>query len=373
MSAPELNYIRARGVYRANSAVYLPPGQQLQVMIKNPDQDLVIRMGTYRIHGKLGPVPNGIWITGEGRGRDLQDAELHFRNAVDDAAGVISFLTNAAIEEPTLEILYDITPESLKHEAIFMSQTSRYSTPPSVVRESPKFVRAGMKALAENEKSERLWRAISSYITALRSWRKGHEPVSFGFLYMAMEALTPIAREPLFEKFGDAEGLAKEWKIEKRQVDGEVRKRVLFNGDQNLYRSAKLASDSLEHGFGEMGDIAATAEAQVTKLAAMVRAYVISQLFDGGRREVLTSDIYSPPLGYVPSTAVVRGVLEGNQPNLVHPDQHPVMNFTLEATHMVKGKNSDWQIQWDISEPSPELAEGVEFTPESSGLNSFEV
>ncbi|WP_146168326.1 hypothetical protein [Rathayibacter caricis] len=373
MSSQIPKQVRARGAYRAKSAVFMPPGQQLQVNIDTGDQIVSVRMGNYNAHGTIGKVPNGIWIFGEGSGADIYDAEHRFRNAVEDSVAVVSFLTNAATEEPTLEILYEVTPESEEHDALFLSQTDRYSVPPSVVRESPKFVRAGMKALAEHEYSETLWQGISRYMTALRHWGKGEGLMSFAFLYMAMEALTPIARVPLLEQFGGADGLAEHWGIDKRQVDAEIRKRILFDGDLGLYKSARKASDSLEHGYGEIDAIIKVAARHVKKLAGRVRSYIVQQLFAGGRRTVLLSDNYNFPLSCLPATITIRGMLTGSRSDLVNPVHPPTVRFTAEATHMLRDRGLDWRVQWRVSDLEQPKAGGVTFTRTADGQNAFEV
>ncbi|WP_230673135.1 hypothetical protein [Rathayibacter sp. Leaf248] len=362
MSQQTPNIVRARGVYRANSALYFPPGSQFSFTYVFPDQEVTVRAGTYTVKGPHGPISNGIWTSGEAQGDNLQDTELTFRNLVDDAVGMFSFLTNAATEEPTLEILYNLDVESTTHEAIFSSFTAHYSTPPTVLREPPKFMGKGIKSLGDHEFKERLWRGISSYVTALRNWRIGHEVVAFSFLYMAMEALTRVAREPLFDKFGGAKGLADEWKIDIKKVDPEVRRRILFKGDDELYKSAKTASDSMEHGFGELQDIVDVAERQVVKLAYLVREFIVFQLFgEGARSALLLSDAYNRPLTCVPARASLIGTLSGNREGIAHPNQHPDMSFKLEPTHMAKEQGADWRIQWDTTVPVPALAPGVMF------------
>ncbi|WP_146168325.1 hypothetical protein [Rathayibacter caricis] len=374
MSARTQNEVIARGTYWANSAVYIPSVVKLQNVRSDTSENSAVWITSPEEQGEVGPVPNGIRISGEERGEDLHDAEIRLRNVVEDAIRLVSFLTNAAIDEPRIEDLYDVRSELEEHEAVFASSTDRYPAPPPVVREAPGFVGEGMKGLREHPQSKRLGRGIRFYVTALRSWRKGHEPVAFNFLYIAMEALTPVARGPWSEKFGGLDGLAAEWGVEKGKVDEEVRRRILFQGKTELHERAKAASDSMEHGFGEMGNIVDIAEAEVEELAALVRSYIVSRIFlEGECRSDLLSGDYARPIGCVPVTGFARGFLRGNNADLIHPDQHPSVCFAVEVTQFVRDQGMDWRVRWNPSEVEHRFAAGVGFRATSIGLNASEV
>jgi len=349
--------------------------RDVRVHFDGPDGECAVYVGSFRVPGSDGkPVPQGIWAFGEGTGRDLRDAEDRIRQRVDDVVAVLSFLSNAATEEPSVEMVYDITPGKQQHEALFSSEVDHYATPPATLRRPPNCLPQCLKSLIEHESSERLWRGVSSYVAALRSWRKGHEPIALAFLYMAMEALTVIARKPLFEQHGGVEGLAAAWDIDKKQVDGEIRKRVLFAGNVELYRKAKLASDSMEHGFGTMEAIADIAEQQVEELAELVRTYLVHELFPPGTlRKVLLSPAFKKPLGCVPARLLLRGTLQGNAPELRHPNQHPSIQFRAGPASVQQADGADWEVLWDYSDMVPALAAGVSFIPGALEVNDWRV
>ena len=66
----------------------------------------------------------------------------------------------------------------------------------------------------------------------------------------------------------DEDELIVEWKIERKQLDAEVRRRLIFSEDQEAYAKAKAVSDGLEHGFSEYHEMQVPAREVVVRTAS---------------------------------------------------------------------------------------------------------
>jgi hypothetical protein len=105
-------------------------------------------------------------------------------------------------------------------------------------------------AVLQHPRSDRLFRAMGQYALALRHWRFGHETLAVAHLFIASENLTKIALDAELEAKGlDRSGLAEAWEVDDRALDAEVRRQLIFRGDDDTYAAAKNASDGFEHGF----------------------------------------------------------------------------------------------------------------------------
>jgi hypothetical protein len=135
-------------------------------------------------------------------------------------------------------------------------------------------------ALTTSHDSERLHRAATQYHDALRNWRPGFETRAIAPLWMAVEALTDVAlRAELHPRGLDERGLAAAWGIAldgpvrewRQELTAQVRRRLIFQGDDETYSRAKKASDGWEHGFLPFDVIRTLAEGSRDKTARYVR------------------------------------------------------------------------------------------------------
>ena len=120
---------------------------------------------------------------------------------------------------------------------------------------------------------------------ALREWYLGGEWLALSHLYMAVEALTKaVIRKTIADRGVTEEELAQSLDVitddpdqpRWRQILGErVREQIIFGADSDTYRTAKSASDGLEHGFLELDEIAAHALKCTDKTFGYVRRTII--------------------------------------------------------------------------------------------------
>jgi hypothetical protein len=130
---------------------------------------------------------------------------------------------------------------------------------------------------------------MQQYWIALRNWLPGREVLALAHLYMGMEALTKAALRRERTKHGctSDQALVKELGIEKKELDGFVRRETLFQGDGETYRAAKAASDGFEHGFLSLADVHSLASQARDRTGELLRMAI----FDAGGLEKNASEI----------------------------------------------------------------------------------
>ncbi|MDD7965895.1 hypothetical protein [Actinomycetospora lemnae] len=138
---------------------------------------------------------------------------------------------------------------------------------------------------------------------------------------MAMETLTPIAKSATIEDAGTQPELLARWNIDVTSLDPEIRRRVLFQGNDQAYREAKKASDGFEHGYLDFETIKQYSATHHTAVAHYVRNAIIQF---SGLADPLASRLLSPrfsrPLPSIPMAKYVRGVLHGDVSKLAQED-----------------------------------------------------
>jgi hypothetical protein len=104
--------------------------------------------------------------------------------------------------------------------------------------------------LGPAKRLERWNRAAVQYQLALQEWEPGAEIPATNHLWIGLEALTPIALEQhLTSESISREELIATWSIRSKDLDSEVRRRLLFKGDDECYSTAREVRNQALHGF----------------------------------------------------------------------------------------------------------------------------
>lgn len=164
-------------------------------------------------------------------------------------------------------------------------------------------------------------------------------------LYMAMEALTPAAREQVLVETGlDRVELRHSWSIPQKScpgcgleygrgdLDAEVRRRILFRDELALYKAAKEASDGLEHGYKDYEVIRASAFQHRDRLASLVRAAIFDLAsVDADTRSALLRPSCDTPIAASRFAKYIRCRLRGDVQALA-PSTESYPRFQLAST-----------------------------------------
>jgi hypothetical protein len=306
----------------------------------------------------------GLWVDARGEAPSLKDAMQEFTRAAGSMAAIVSFATNGPIGNLNPELAYDASP-GLKDRAFFQ-QFLRDTPPlPHPGREVPcEETLALIGALEVHEEKERLVRAVAHYSHALQNWGLGEEIVAFFHLYVAVEALTPILkRRELANRGVTAKELADEWGIELPELDGQVRLRLIFDGDKQAYNDAKTASDAYEHSFWTMDEVRSVATDKRHVVAGCVRRAVI-ELVDLAEEteQVLLAEPYNKPYG-MQFAHYITGRLIGDGDDPSRADEaYPRLRWSIRRKGLTIKEGGPTPASHRFN---PVLGDGFSFKPES--------
>lgn len=306
------------------------------------------------------PIPRGLFVEVHGPAKSIDEAIEVFTNTARAIAVFLSFSTNAPIGELEPEIAFDNTPGLEKRE--FFQQ---FLPDERIIYAGRKInvdaTLSLMQTIADHPRTDRIHRAISHYHFALHNWKPGRETFSMAHLYIGFEALTPIALDRyLLDEGISKEELIRQWEIEARQLAPEIRRRILFQEDNESYQKAKRASDGYEHSYMPFDQIHYEASEIHNRTAHYLRQAIIEL---GNIKEPTRTTLLSPPfdkpfpLGFV---KYIHGHLIGNSDDLAAEDQaYPFIEWRSRVQEVVEG-DSDIYINTN-EDISPKLNKEVNF------------
>jgi len=132
---------------------------------------------------------------------------------------------------------------------------------------------------------QRIERAVVQYETAMRRLHDMEQPMALGHLYIGVEALTKALIRYECEKRGETEyelgrslGLDTGVQHFAKELETQVRRQIIFQGDEVAYKSAKALSDGLEHGFASWEDLWSVPDDVLPKSATYLRESILKVL-----------------------------------------------------------------------------------------------
>jgi hypothetical protein len=151
--------------------------------------------------------------------------------------------------------------------------------------------------------------------------------------------------------------------VKERDLESETRRRLILQGDDDSYATAKKASDGFEHGFLGFSELRSHSVRVRSKVADLLRISIIDELgLEGADVATLCSEPYAKP-GHLSVAKYLRGKLVGTADGLAAPDQaHPFLNWKTRF-HEVPNSDSD-----DLKMKMDEViigvfAQGISFMP----------
>jgi hypothetical protein len=182
-------------------------------------------------------------------GRNLDDAVALGSGLATHLTPLISFVVNAFIDVPQAHLAYEASPERTSRrfwQADVQLGVPTF-TPSAILR--PDLLIPFLQAIFTSAYEARLGAAISQTTAG--------QPLALMHLYPALEALAEAVEQVERARLGLAD---KEAHARHRGVNvsdpnwnnvflGGIRRDVICKGDNGTYRTARLASNGLEHGF----------------------------------------------------------------------------------------------------------------------------
>jgi hypothetical protein len=306
------------------SAVFYP-GTSLTVQAPFSDwgtAQLVFRTN-FLEQGYDVPVPKGLWVEITGNAPDLPRATSAFVGFAAEIGSIIALCANATMGHVEPELAFDASPENGEHEFVqsFLPEWPLVPVPGRRIDTEP--VTAVMRLLGAHSDRPRLTRAIAQYSEALGFWGPGREISCIAHLYMGVEALTRAALRQHMTQCGRSEDeLAADWRVERRALESEARRRLIFAGDEDCFKKARATSDAFEHGYGDYDTIRTTAKQVLLRTAAHLRCAIFTTLgMEESMRVRLLSEDFAVPRGPVSLIYYLRGKMIGKVEELAAKDQ----------------------------------------------------
>lgn len=330
---------------------------------------IVFRTRRSPYKGLSKPLPRGLWAEVTGPAPDLKSAIAAFGQSAQNLVPVLSVSANAPIEDLTPELAFE-SAEGLEEREYFQQFLVDERVLPYRRRPVPcDLTHAVLEALGKSTEQDRIHRAMAHYCHALQHWGLGSEIISLSYIFMGAETLTPVLLHRTLTAEGINRGeLVSKWSISLPELDGEVRRRLVFGGDEDLYREVKRASDGFEHGFLPFSMIRETAVKRQELAARYLREAILKAL--DLNPKVLKS-LLAPPLDKPFSLAFskyVWGKLLGQGADLAAEEQHyPILRWVSRVVEKPSEEGEDPKVTFEES-ITPSLADGIAFK-----ANRFEI
>lgn len=352
-------------VAKSSASAIFEPGEHFVMNFEGAPGTFSVKFWT-NYGGKFEvPVPLNFCAEGRGPADDLDDASKRFANAARAGSTILELVANADLGLLQPELIFDASPERDQHEFL------QIIVPEQPLRAIPnrridvEAVTAVGNSLSVHPELIRLRRAIAQYSLALSLWQPGHEIQCLAHLYMGVEALTKAQlRQHLVDR-GLSEGnLIQEWQIERKQLDAEVRRRLIFLQDQEAYAKAKAVSDGLEHGYSEYDEMQAPAREVIVRTARHLRRAILDMLkLEERLHDRLTGKDFDEPRGPIALVRYLRGTLSGSADGLAMSQElYPLMQWRGSLKSAMRGADGKYSFTTDEGFTA-KLGEGVTFTP----------
>ena len=345
--------------------------------------DLVFSTNRMFADGFSNPIRVGLWIDVRGPAPSLSDAVETFGNVARGMAAILSVAANVGIQEPTADLAYETTSGSSQRE-YWSRSAPEYEFPSGFGRAIiPQLPGELIGAYAKHPEQDRFHRAIVQYHHALQNWEPGSEIASLTHIWIGMEALTKIVRSRLLSDLGltldelrvrySALLSAESGKsVELRglnDLDGEIRRRHLFQGDDPTFKLAKEASDGYEHSFNPLWKV----RDQAVQALERAAEYLRRGIFDCSGIDPAAKDAMLHAYFRLPFDATLRlfltGELTGTPEALDGMDDYPDIQWSSEPLQRGVDEEGDAQVGFGTRIAAANLPPGVAFKP--TGIDVF--
>lgn len=367
---------------RVPTGVYFPKGDTLT--LKNlPSElgyiDLVFDVNRLYPEGFTHPVRFGLWVDVSGPAPSLGAAVETFGNVARGMAAFLSLAANAAIEEPTADVAIETTPGSSTRE-YWSRDAPAYVWPRGfgrgILTQAPQALIVAWIQHSEDER-ERLFRAIVQHHHAIQNWTPGSEIAALSHIWIGMESLTKLFRAKRAAELGlNLRQLTERYAAERsaeigkkvvfqtlNDLDGEIRRRHFFQGDNAIYQLAKDASNAYEHSFSPLWEVRDQAVTAVEPAASYLRQAILDQLgVDDNVKGLLLSPLFELPYNDMLDMSL-HGELSGTSEALDAIEGYPDVETVNEPIQQGVDEEDDATIGYRTRIAAQDPPSGVTFRP----------
>jgi len=219
-----------------------------------------------------------------GEADDLETAGVALTNSGIRNLPLLAVAANAAVLAPHVQVVYEARPGG-RYRAL-----RTLGEEPQVARRMIDVDRAFrlIHAFSKHPKETRLLRAAENYGEALRRTEAVSSVHALLHLWMAVENLTAVVTDRLLRKHKVTRlvelGAALDVKPRRgrdrpddRDVQGLLRRREVFGGDDATHKALREASDGIEHGYKSFGEARDLVADIFERAAATVRRSILQE------------------------------------------------------------------------------------------------
>jgi hypothetical protein len=278
----------------ARTGLYFPKDETLKI-VNFPSEvgRIDLEFQTYRaqVDGFDSPVRVGLWIDVIGEGLSLSDAIDTYGNVARGMTTILSLAANATIEDPTADVAFETTITADRRD-YWARNGPGWDVPHGHGRWiRPMLVNTLVEAFARcpDDKRDRFLRSIIQYHHAIQNWEPGSEIAALSHIWVGVEAITKLIRDKRMTELGLTVHQLREHygrvlsQEQSRTItlnglndlDGELRKRYIFQGDEAAYDFARDASDAYEHSFSPLWEVRDQAVQALEKAAGYLRQAIV--------------------------------------------------------------------------------------------------
>jgi hypothetical protein len=336
-------------VLRARSSARFLPEEGCEFNIAVPNLGLDhVRVRTYTAWSGTAEhsIPRELIIEVRGPAQSLDEAVTKFATIARPIATMAGFVANVRVGLLEVHLAYDCTPDHDTREFVetFLPDQTGAVGEGRLIRQHL-MMPACMALLTLRRDSARVSRALRQYELALREWYLGGEWLALSRLYIAVETLTPAVIRKITTNRGiSEEELAQSLDVATdapdrprwRQILNErTREQIIFDGDSDTYKTAKDASDGLEHGYLELSEIAQHAVKCADKTFFDVRRTILDLL--ELPIEIVNELMTIKPKDVQSRRKVVRGRLVGAADDPAPEDKlYPILEWHSQVGSVVR-------------------------------------
>ena len=279
-------------VFRAGSSAWFLPDEGWEHyfhLAVSESETVRTRTFTRWVQEGSNSIPRELVVEVKGHAHSLDEAVAKFGMIARPIASVIAFVANVRVGPIEVHLAFDSSADRTERRflEVFLPDERGGVAEGRIIRRHLLQV-ACPAILAMPVDAPRVSRALRQYELALREWHVGSEWLALGHLWIAVENLTEaVLRRTKLELSKSDEELARmldvvtddphrpRWAQIMRE---QVREQIIFDGDHDTYKTAKDASDGIEHGFLELDSVARHAIASADATFTCVRRSIVDLL-----------------------------------------------------------------------------------------------
>lgn len=342
---------------------------------------------TDNVLGIATPIPRELTIEVAGPGPSLE-AALNVAGAIaNEYVRQIAFASNAWHGLLNVHLAYESSAHC-KDRPYFQNWVDDERGLPRAARTIDQHliyrVLVGIAQLSEADRP-RVMRAITQYSDALQHWKPGSELYALAHLYMGVEAITEIVvrreilkrgtkskaelarkvmdplRRPLSLRFADWLYKRKTGRVPPAPLETWVRREVIFRGDVETFKTARDASNKLEHGLAQHDEVHKLAVRCVSTCARYLREAILDLISMSDDDKIrLTTEPYASPANTQGYDRQLLGVISSDEEDLAAPDQmYPSVRWEFDLKDFQIGEDGSHKMRVE-QRLTPLLREGAQ-------------